>query len=196
MANICGIDEAGRGALAGPLTVGACVFKDKFIKQILKLDIKDSKKLTPLKRAKIFNELTKFSDFLIIYFSNKIIDEIGLSLCLKRALKIIKIHFNECEFIFDGNCNYGLEGITTIIKADSKILEVGAASILAKFSRDKLMTGFDALYPNFEYAKHKGYGTFSHIQALKKYGQNDLTRQSFKIKNKENSLFVDSYANS
>lgn len=196
MAKICGIDEAGRGALAGPLAVGACVFKDEFIKQILKLDIKDSKKLNPLKRAKIFNELMKFSDFLIIYFSNKIIDEIGLSLCLKRALKIIKIHFNECEFIFDGNCNYGLEGITTIIKADSKILEVGAASILAKFSRDKLMTGFDALYPNFGYAKHKGYGTFSHIQALKKYGQNDLTRQSFKIKNKENSLFVYSYANS
>ena len=181
---ICGIDEAGRGALAGELVVAGCVFRN----DCTDLGLMDSKKLSESKREKIFDELIKRSEYLAVYFRNTIIDEIGLSECLKRALIVIKSHFKDCEFIYDGNCNYGVSAINTLIKADSKIPQVSAASIIAKVSRDRQMRKFDDIYPNFGYAKHKGYGTKDHLQALVKFGSNALTRQSFCVKS-QNSLF-------
>lgn len=179
---ICGIDEAGRGALAGPMAIAACVLKQEIS------GLNDSKKLTAKMREKLFNQITQSSNYLIIYFSSAQIDKMGLSECLRRALNIFKEHFKTQNLIYDGNLDYGT-GIKTIIKADSKIAAVSAASIIAKVSRDNLMRAWDKIYPDYGYASHKGYGTLSHIKALKKYGQNELTRKSFHIKKCENSLF-------
>ncbi|EAH8300036.1 ribonuclease HII [Campylobacter fetus] len=189
MAKICGIDEAGRGALAGELVVAGCVFKPKFKKEIIKLGLSDSKKLTEQKREEIFLNLEKMSDYLVVYFRNTIVDKIGLSDCLRRALNVIKMHFNECDFIYDGNCDYGVKNIKTIVKADSSVPQVSAASIIAKVSRDRQMRRFDKIYPDFGYAKHKGYGVKAHIEALKQHGSNELTRLSFHLKALEKSLF-------
>lgn len=189
---ICGIDEAGRGALAGELVVCGCVFRVEFLGEILGLGLNDSKKLSPKKREKIFADLIKFCDYILVYFRNIIIDEIGISECLRRALMVIRAHFGAKNFIFDGNCNYGVSGVKTMIKADAKIAQVSAASIIAKVSRDAQMVRFDAAFPGFGYASHKGYGVAEHIAALKKFGPNALTRQSFRVKSMEETLFGES----
>ncbi|AQW86724.1 ribonuclease HII [Campylobacter pinnipediorum subsp. caledonicus] len=179
---ICGIDEAGRGALAGDLVIAGCVL----LKDIKGLN--DSKKLSPKKREELFDKIIKNSKYLIIYFSNSQIDELGLSKCLKSALMCFKRYFKDYELIFDGNTDYKTN-IKTIIKADSVIKEVSAASILAKVSRDKSMELLDNVYPNYGYKKHKGYGTKAHLEAIQKYGPTPLLRKSFKIKREEKSLF-------
>ena len=97
---ICGIDEAGRGALAGPLAVAACVLKHEIA------GLNDSKKLTAKRREELFKEIVKNSEFLIAYFSNEQIDELGLSECLRRALRLFKAHFADCELLYDGNANW------------------------------------------------------------------------------------------
>ena len=92
----------------------------------------------------------------------------------------MKIH----EIIFSptGGCNYGVSGISTLVKADSKVAQVSAASIIAKVSRDRSMRAWGQKYPEFGYEIHKGYGTKAHQDALAKYGVNELTRKSFKLK--------------
>lgn len=189
MAEICGIDEAGRGALAGELVVAGCVFKTGFESEISSLGLGDSKKISESKREKIYDELIKFSHYTVVYFRNTIVDEIGLSQCLRRALEVIKFSFKDHDFIYDGNCDYGVKGITTLIKADAKIKQVSAASIIAKVSRDRQMRAWDKVFPSFGYAKHKGYGVKAHIEALNKFGSNELTRSSFHVKSMEKSLF-------
>lgn len=173
---ICGIDEAGRGALAGELVIAACVLKADIA------GLSDSKKLTPKKREELFKKIIKNSEYLIVYFSAKFIDDLGLSECLKKALIVFRDKFKDCDIIYDGNLNYGISGIKTMIKADLKIKEVSAASILAKVSRDRQMILFDKIYPNYGYKKHKGYGTNSHLQAISKYGECEISRKTFKIK--------------
>lgn len=179
---ICGIDEAGRGAWAGELVVAGCVL----LKDVKGLN--DSKKLTPKQREKLFKEIEKSSKYLVIYFSNLEVDELGLSECLKRALLSFKRYFSGYELVYDGNTAYNT-GIKTIIKADSKVKEVSAASVLAKVSRDRMMWLWDMLYPEYGYKKHKGYGTKQHLEAIEKYGKSKLFRNSFKIKQESLSLF-------
>lgn len=179
---LCGIDEAGRGALAGPLAVAACVLKREID------GLNDSKKLTAKRREQLFREIIKNSDFLIVYFSNKEIDELGLSECLRRALRLFKAHFADCELLYDGNANYGT-GIKTMIKADGKVAQVSAASILAKVSRDALMNAWNGVYEGYGFAAHKGYGTKAHLSAIATRGYCDIHRKSFAIKARQNSLF-------
>ena len=179
LGRICGIDEAGRGALAGELAVAGCAFGDSFSEFDL---LDDSKKISEKKREEIFDIITRECDYIVVYFRNTIIDELGLSACLARALRVIKAHFKDCSFIYDGNCNYGVSGISTLVKADSKVAQVSAASIIAKVSRDRSMRAWGQKYPEFGYEIHKGYGTKAHQDALVKYGANELTRKSFKLK--------------
>lgn len=146
------------------------------------------KKLSEAKREKIFSKLIQSSKFLILYFSNLQIDTLGLSHCIKQALNTFKRYFADYELIFDGNTDYKT-GIKTIIKADAKIKEVSAASILAKVSRDRLMGLLDSQYPQYGFAKHKGYGTKEHIEAIRRHGACELSRSSFRLKTCENSLF-------
>lgn len=179
---ICGIDEAGRGALAGCMAVAACVLKNQIS------GLNDSKKLTPKQREQLFAKIENNSEFLIVYFSNTQIDELGLSECLKRALKLFKIHFKNYDLLYDGNTDYNTN-IKTMIKADGKIPAVSAASILAKVSRDRLMSSWDKIYPNYGFKSHKGYGTKAHIEAILANGNSLLHRKSFIIKPKQKTFF-------
>ena len=181
-AQICGIDEAGRGALAGPLAVAACVLKREIA------GLNDSKKLTAKRREELFKEIVKNSEFLIVYFSNKEIDELGLSECLRRALRLFKAHFAGCELLYDGNANYGT-GVKTMIGADGKVAQVSAASILAKVTRDRTMHELAQRYPQYGFAQNKGYGSCAHIAAIERYGLTPFHRASYKIKSLQPSLF-------
>lgn len=185
-AKICGIDEAGRGALAGELAVAGCVFKHDF--EFFDL-LNDSKKISEKKREIIFDKITPKCDYIVVYFRNTIIDELGLSACLARALQTIKAHFKGCSFIYDGNCTYGVDGISKLVKADAKIAQVSAASIIAKVSRDRSMRAWGQKYPDFGYEIHKGYGTLLHRKMLLTHGANELTRLSFKLKEQQENLF-------
>lgn len=183
MQKICGIDEAGRGCVAGDLCVGACVINSSI------LGLNDSKKLSSKKREILFDEITQKCEFLILTYSPLQIDEMGLSWCLKDALLKIKNHFLECEFIYDGNTSFGVSGIKTLIKADAQVPEVSAASILAKVTRDKNLAKLAPLYPQYDFNSNKGYCTKSHIEAIKKYGLCEVHRKSYKLKALEKSLF-------
>lgn len=182
--NICGIDEAGRGALAGPLVVAACVLLD----DIKGLD--DSKKLSPKKREFLAKQIELNSKYLMIYFSNQDIDTLGISRCMHLALSSFKIYFFGYDLIFDGKADYA-SGVKTMVKADASLKQVAAASILAKVARDRLMILYDKIYPKYYYAKHKGYGTKEHISLIKEYGYGELGRKSFVIKHEDLGLFSD-----
>ncbi|HDZ5065166.1 TPA: ribonuclease HII [Campylobacter jejuni] len=174
--NLIGIDEAGRGALAGPMMMAACKLNKK-------LDgLCDSKKLSEKKREELYEIIIKNSNYLILAFSSEQIDTLGLSTCLKTGLKLIKKHFKtENNFLYDGNTNLGINGIKTQIKADANILQVSAASILAKVSKDRVMNFLAKDFPCYEFEKNKAYGTKAHKELIAKFGICKLHRKSFKL---------------
>ncbi len=177
--NLCGIDEAGRGPLAGPLVVAGVVLK----KDIAGLN--DSKKLTEKKREALFDIIKENSFYHIIFTDNKTLDEIGLSKAIKNSIKEIMQNIDATTYLMDGNTSFGIEYLEHKIKADATVVEVSAASILAKVSRDRFMYEIAPTYPNYNFEKHKGYGTKAHIQAMNKFGLCDLHRVSFKVKSLE-----------
>ncbi|EAI2689195.1 ribonuclease HII [Campylobacter jejuni] len=174
--NLIGIDEAGRGALAGPMMMAACKLNKK-------LDgLCDSKKLSEKKREELYEIIIKNSNYLILAFSSEQIDTLGLSTCLKTGLKLIKKHFKtENNFLYDGNTNLGINGIKIQIKADASILQVSAASILAKVSKDRVMNFLAKDFPCYEFEKNKAYGTKAHKELIAKFGICKLHRKSFKL---------------
>ncbi|WP_458700234.1 ribonuclease HII [Sulfurospirillum sp. 1307] len=181
---LCGIDEAGRGCCAGPLVVAGVVIKNKI------QGLNDSKKLSEKKREELFDIIKENARYKILFYSNKQIDERGLSYCLKDAIKTIKENFKDCEILMDGNSSFGVSEIQTMIKADSKIPEVSAASILAKVSRDRYMYSISSDYKNYSFKKHKGYVTSLHVEEIAKHGYSSIHRKSFKIKSlREPTLF-------
>ncbi len=173
---LCGIDEAGRGCLAGPLVVAGAVLKQSVA------GLNDSKILSEKERERLFEILQTASEHKIVFCDNHMVDEKGLSACLKYAITSIKAHFSDCEILMDGNCTFGVEGITTMVKADAKVPEVSAASILAKVSRDRYMKEMAPVYPQYGFEGHKGYGSALHVRRIKEHGYCVLHRQSFKIK--------------
>jgi len=183
MKNLCGIDEAGRGPLAGPLVVAGVIL----LEDITRLD--DSKKLSEKKREKLFDEIKEKSKYHIVFKSSKQIDDLGITLCLKSSILEIMQNLEKfCDkFLVDGNTNFGIQNLQKEIKADAKYPEVSAASILAKVSRDRFMNDISNKYPNYDFKKHKGYGTKAHIEAIKKFGRSDIHRFSFKLKNLDDS---------
>ena len=178
MKNLCGIDEAGRGPLAGPMVVAGVILE----KDILGLN--DSKVLSEKKREKLFDEIKEKSKYHIVFKSAKEIDDFGISFCLKSSILEIMEQLQEFSnnFLMDGNTNFGIQNLQKEIKADAKYAQVSAASILAKVSRDRFMDEISPLYANYNFHKHKGYGTKSHIEAIRKFGRSDIHRFSFKLK--------------
>ncbi|CAA6803394.1 MAG: Ribonuclease HII (EC [uncultured Campylobacterales bacterium] len=170
---LCGIDEAGRGPLAGPLVFAGVVLSKPID------GLADSKKLSQKKREFFYEEIIQNSIYKIIFTNSAKIDKDGLSSCISNSLEELKEFFLDYDILFDGNSNYKVEGIRTLIKADTLIAEVSAASILAKVSRDRYMTKVDDSYPEYGFAKHKGYGTKMHRDAILKYGVCPLHRMSF-----------------
>ena len=174
--NLCGIDEAGRGPLAGSLVIAGVVL-EKEIEGLM-----DSKKLTPKKREVLYEQIVKHSNYHIVSFSASDVDELGISQCLQNGLLSIQDHFGEIEYLFDGNCTFGVSNIETMVKADTKIAQVSASSILAKVTHDREIIEFAKLYPEYGFEKHKGYGTKAHIEAILKYGRCPIHRKTFKVK--------------
>ncbi len=179
--NLCGIDEAGRGPLAGPLVVAGVVLK----KDICGLN--DSKKLTEKKREALFDTIKENSFYHIVFVSNIALDEIGLSKALKNSITEIMKNLDAKTYLMDGNTSFGIENLEHKIKADATIKEVSAASILAKVSRDRFVCEVALKYHEYNFEKHKGYGTKAHVEAIKKFGYSDFHRKSFKIKSLEQS---------
>ena len=173
---LCGIDEAGRGPLAGPLVIAGVILKNPVD------GLMDSKKLTEKRREALFPIVIENSDYHIVSFSAKEVDEQGISKCLQEGLQSIQKYLPNVEYLFDGNSTFGVDNITTMIKADDKVPEVSAASILAKVTRDREMTELAKKYPEYGFDKHKGYGTKAHMEALVKYGRCELHRYTFRVK--------------
>lgn len=173
---LCGIDEAGRGPVAGCLAIAGVVLH----KQISGL--KDSKKLTQKQRNILFEEIIQNSKYHIVQFSAQDIDKYGLSKCLSNGLKEIVQTIKASTYLFDGNTAFGVKNIQTLVKADTKVDEVSAASILAKVTHDNDIDLLDNKYPQYGFISHKGYATALHVEMIKKYGYCKEHRKSFKIK--------------
>jgi ribonuclease HII len=171
---LCGIDEAGRGCLAGPLLVAGVVLNNS----IEGLD--DSKKLSEKKRLSLYDKIKENSIYHIVSIDNNTIDEIGLSKALQMAIKEIMQNIDAKEYLMDGNTSFGIDNLSHMIQADSKVQEVSAASILAKVTRDEYMKSLnDEIYG---FSNHKGYGTKAHVEAIRVHGHSDLHRKSFQVK--------------
>ena len=175
---LCGIDEAGRGPIAGPLVVAGVVLCEEIT------GLNDSKVLSEKKREELFEKIIKKSKYHIVFTDAKTIDEKGLSYCLKSSIEeIMKTLENDCdEFLMDGNTAFGISNLNFKVKADATIPQVSAASILAKVSRDRYMLDISKDFPNYDFAKHKGYGTKAHVDAIKQFGRSSEHRYSFKLK--------------
>jgi len=173
---LCGIDEAGRGPLAGSLVMAGVVLTGKVE------GLMDSKKLTEKKREALYPLVVENSMYHIVSFSAKEVDELGISKCLQAGLKEIQRCLPDRSYLFDGNSTFGVENIDTMIKADDKIPEVSAASILAKVTHDREIIKAAKKYPEYGFEKHKGYGTKAHIEALVKHGRCEMHRKTFRVK--------------
>ena len=179
---ICGIDEVGRGPLAGPVVAGAVILpKDCDI-----LYINDSKKLTAAKREELYDEIMEKAVAAGIgMVSPQRIDEINILQATYEAMRqaIAGLSVQPDLLLNDAVTIPGVEiNQVPIIKGDAKSVSIAAASILAKVTRDHMMVEYDTLFPEYGFAKHKGYGTAAHIAALKEYGPTPIHRRSF-IKN-------------
>jgi len=199
---ILGVDEAGRGPLAGPVSVGGFLavnekgFQfDETGEEGLKFEfldgIKDSKKLTVKKRKEWHEKLTAYSSefcYCFAFVNNEFIDKKGMTLSLKTGVEKIVRNFEKSVGINPENCFIVLDGMLTapveykqksIFKGDEKIPLISAASVIAKVSRDKQMLCWHEKYPQYYFAQHKGYGTKLHYEMIKKYGFCKIHRRSF-----------------
>lgn len=181
---LCGIDEAGRGPCAGDLVMAGCILTSDVD------GLNDSKKLTERRREELFELIIQNSIYHIVKFSPKEIDDMGISKCISSGLCEILDTLDADEYLFDGNSTFGVDGLSTMIKADGKVAEVSAASIIAKVTHDRDILEEAKKYPQWEFESHKGYGTKKHIELIKKHGYSPIHRMSYKIKElREPSLF-------
>lgn len=176
---ICGIDEAGRGPLAGDVYAAAVVFDNDTVIE----GINDSKKLSEKKREKLFDEIiSKAKAYCIATASVAEIEELNIlnaaMLAMKRAYEGLGI---QCDLaLIDGNKTPNVDTKAfAVVKGDSTSQSIAAASILAKVARDRYMKEIDEKYPEYQFSKHKGYGTKLHYEMLKKHGISDVHRPSF-----------------
>lgn len=177
--SVCGIDEAGRGPLAGPVFAAAVILPPG----LENIGINDSKKLSEKKREQLFNIITeKAIAWAVASASEKEIDELNILnatfLAMKRAVEALPV---KPDFaLVDGN-RYPNTGVREqcIIKGDSISISIAAASILAKVSRDRFLLELDREYPEYQFAKHKGYPTALHYELIEKYGISPVHRRSF-----------------
>ncbi|KAA6496074.1 ribonuclease HII [Helicobacter pylori] len=189
---VLGIDEAGRGCLAGSLFVAGVACSEKTALEFLKMGLKDSKKLSQKKRFFLEDKIKTHDEvgFFVIKKSAEAIDSLGLGVCLKLAVQ--EILENGCslanEIKIDGNTAFGLNkrysNIQTIIKGDETIAQIAMASVLAKAFKDREMLELHALFKEYGWDKNCGYGTKQHIEAIIKLGATPFHRHSFTLKNR------------
>lgn len=176
---VCGVDEAGRGPLAGPVFAAAVILPENYSHEILN----DSKKLSEKKRDLVYEDIIRDAVcWSVGVATEKEIDDINILnatfLAMKRAVDGLSVR-PDLAYI-DGNREpkTGVKEIT-IIKGDGKCMSVAAASIIAKVSRDRFMLQLDKKYPQYQFSKHKGYGTKLHYQMIEQYGVSDVHRKTF-----------------
>lgn len=176
---ICGVDEAGRGPLCGPVVAAAVILpRGKYIE-----GVNDSKKLSEKKREKLYDEIMKNALAVGVGISDvDVIESVNILNATKLAMKdaIANLKVNADYVIIDGNQGIDIDiPFETVVKGDSKSESIACASIIAKVTRDRMLYEFDKLYPEYGFSKHKGYGTKIHIEAIKKYGLCPIHRPSF-----------------
>jgi len=184
---VTGLDEVGRGPLAGPVVACAVVVEQFFNFPIQFRGINDSKKLSPKKRKKFYKILTRHPNikWRIGRVSEKVIDKINIKNAAELAMEkaVLKLKPRPDFLIIDGKYlgNQKLKTINhkLIVKADEKIFSCAVASILAKVTRDRIMQKYHRIYPKYGFDKNKGYGTKFHLEMLKKYGPCKIHRESF-----------------
>ena len=176
---IAGVDEAGRGPLAGPVCAAACILpEDVYIE-----GINDSKKLSEKKREELFEKIKSVAlAYNIEMVDEKVIDEVNILnatyIAMNRAVD--GLDKKPDYVLIDGNRISGMEiPHETVVKGDTKSISIAAASILAKVTRDRFITQMDEKYPEYNFKKHKGYGTKEHTEAILKYGPCPIHRKTF-----------------
>lgn len=177
--NICGVDEAGRGPLCGPVVAAACILPSGLYIE----GLNDSKKLSEKKREALFDIICESAiSYCVAEASVEEINELNILeadlLAMRRAIEGLSV---KADFaIIDGNIARDFKiPAMAVVKGDSKSMNIAAASILAKVTRDRMCIELDAKYPQYGIAKHKGYGTKDHMAALKKYGPCPIYRTKF-----------------
>ena len=178
-AHVCGCDEAGRGPLCGPVVAAAVILPEGLIIE----GLNDSKKLSEKKREALFEIIKeKALAYAIAEATPAEIDEINIlnasMLAMRRAVEALPVKADAA--LIDGNCSRGFEIPTeTVVKGDAKSYSIAAASILAKVTRDRQCEELDKLYPEYGIAKHKGYPTKDHMEAVRVHGVAPIYRRSF-----------------
>lgn len=176
---IAGVDEAGRGPLAGPVCAAAVILP----KGVSYEGINDSKKLSEKKREQLFDLIIQNAvAYSISFCGPEVIDEINIRQATHKAMEeaVSALSAVPDHILIDGNDNIPFDTpYTYIVKGDANSQTIAAASILAKVSRDRLMKELDREYPEYGFAKHKGYGTKEHMEAIRKYGVTKIHRKSF-----------------
>lgn len=176
---LCGIDEAGRGPLAGPVCAAACVLPEGLVIE----GLNDSKKLSEKRREALYEQITTQAvAWAVCLVDEAVIDEINILQATFRAMRgaVSKLGLQPDLCLVDGNRDPGLGLPTrTVVKGDASCASVAAASILAKVTRDRLMCAYDAQYPGYGFAVHKGYGTKAHYAAIQQLGLCPIHRRSF-----------------
>lgn len=180
---ICGIDEAGRGPLAGPVVIAAAVMPRYSMIE----GVNDSKKVSEKKREALYETITKEAiAYGVGIIDQKEIDRINILNATKEGLTMAvkELIVRPDLIIVDALNNIDTDGIPyrSVIKGDAKCYSIACASIIAKVTRDRIMRQWDEIYPQYGFEKHKGYGTAAHIAAIKEYGLSPLHRLSF-VKN-------------
>ena len=177
---VCGVDEAGRGPLAGPVCAAAVI-----LPRDLEIEgLNDSKKLSDKRRCALYEVITEQAiSYGIAMVDEKVIDEINILQATFLAMRqaVLQLSEKPALALVDGNRepDFGDIPIKTIIKGDSLSANIAAASILAKVTRDRFMEEQDAIYPQYGFCVHKGYGTKAHYEALRAYGPCPIHRRTF-----------------
>jgi len=177
---VAGLDEAGRGPLAGPVVAAAVVFKENF--KIKNFSVNDSKKLSEKQRDFFYKILTNHKDIKwgVGIVSEKIIDKINILQATKLAMKQAFKDLNPDFILLDGNFSIDCAtGQKSIIKGDQKVFSISAASIIAKVTRDRIMEKYHKKYPEYGFLQHKGYPTKAHFASLQKFGPCKIHRKTF-----------------
>ena len=174
---VCGIDEAGRGPLAGPVCAAAVILPEEYDLP----GLNDSKKLSPKARDALFDRILETAvAWGVGWADEKEIDRINILQATRKAMVQAAEQVRADFYLIDAVSDLGLAGTEVpIIKGDANSYSIAAASILAKVCRDAEMIRYDALYPEYGFARNKGYGTKEHIDALRKYGPCPIHRRTF-----------------
>lgn len=193
---VCGIDEAGRGPLAGPLSLALVYFPLEILNLVserkILSELNDSKKISERQRERLYKELYSLPIFIAhIFLHSNTIDEKGMNWCILYGIRnlVKKTKLQNPFLLIDGNYNFFPKDFyphKSIVRGDEKVISIAAASIIAKVRRDKFMKKINFFYPQFQFALHKGYGTQLHRELIQKYGISPLHRKTFLRKFYEN----------